>query len=120
MIRFSIGAQRLASGLIAGAVLLSLAATPSGGAERAPWFCSGCPHNTSTRVPEGSRAVAGIGCHYMAVWMDRSTTTFSQMGGEGVSWVGQQPFTKDKHMSARASPRAGTSPTRCSTTRRWR
>ncbi len=76
----------------------SLAATPSGGAERAPWFCSGCPHNTSTRVPEGSRAVAGIGCHYMAVWMDRSTTTFSQMGGEGVSWVGQQPFTKDKHI----------------------
>ena len=78
----------------------SLAATPSGGAERAPWFCSGCPHNTSTRVPEGSRAVAGIGCHYMAVWMDRSTTTFSQMGGEGVSWVGQQPFTKDKHIFA--------------------
>jgi indolepyruvate ferredoxin oxidoreductase len=68
--------------------------------ERAPWFCSGCPHNTSTRVPEGSRAVAGIGCHYMAVWMDRSTTTFSQMGGEGVSWVGQQPFTKDKHIFA--------------------
>jgi indolepyruvate ferredoxin oxidoreductase len=78
----------------------SLAATASGGAERAPWFCSGCPHNTSTRVPEGSRAVAGIGCHYMAVWMDRSTTTFSQMGGEGVSWVGQQPFTKDKHIFA--------------------
>jgi indolepyruvate ferredoxin oxidoreductase len=78
----------------------SLAATPSGGAERAPWFCSGCPHNTSTRVPEGSRAVAGIGCHYMAVWMDRSTTTFSQMGGEGVSWIGQQPFTKDKHIFA--------------------
>jgi indolepyruvate ferredoxin oxidoreductase len=78
----------------------ALAAMQSGGAERAPWFCSGCPHNTSTRVPEGSRAVAGIGCHYMAVWMDRSTTTFSQMGGEGVSWVGQQPFTKDKHIFA--------------------
>ena len=68
--------------------------------ERAPWFCSGCPHNTSTRVPEGSRAVAGIGCHYMAVWMDRSTTTFSQMGGEGVSWVGQQPFTTEPHIFA--------------------
>jgi indolepyruvate ferredoxin oxidoreductase len=68
--------------------------------ERAPWFCSGCPHNTSTRVPEGSRALAGIGCHYMAVWMDRSTTTFSQMGGEGVAWVGQQPFTKDTHVFA--------------------
>ena len=68
--------------------------------ERAPWFCSGCPHNTSTRVPEGSRAMAGIGCHYMAVWMDRSTTTFTQMGGEGVPWVGQAPFTTDKHMFA--------------------
>ncbi|MDQ6683809.1 MAG: indolepyruvate ferredoxin oxidoreductase family protein, partial [Pseudomonadota bacterium] len=68
--------------------------------ERAPWFCSGCPHNTSTKVPEGSRAVAGIGCHYMAVWMDRSTVTFSQMGGEGVSWVGQAPFTTESHIFA--------------------
>ena len=68
--------------------------------ERAPWFCSGCPHNTSTRVPEGSRAVAGIGCHYMTVWMDRSTSTFTQMGGEGVPWVGQQPFTTDQHIFA--------------------
>jgi len=68
--------------------------------ERAPWFCSGCPHNTSTRVPEGSRAMAGIGCHYMSVWMDRSTSTFSQMGGEGVAWVGQAPFTQDTHVFA--------------------
>ncbi len=68
--------------------------------ERAPWFCSGCPHNTSTRVPEGSRAMAGIGCHYMSVWMDRSTSTFSQMGGEGVAWVGQAPFTSDAHVFA--------------------
>ncbi len=68
--------------------------------ERAPWFCSGCPHNTSTRVPEGSRAVAGIGCHYMAVWMDRSTATFTQMGGEGVTWVGQAPFTNERHIFA--------------------
>ncbi len=67
-------------------------------AERKPWFCSGCPHNTSTRVPEGSRAVAGIGCHYMAMWMDRSTETFSQMGGEGVAWLGQMHFTNDKHL----------------------
>jgi len=66
--------------------------------ERTPWFCSGCPHNTSTKVPEGSRAVAGIGCHYMSVWMDRSTVTFSQMGGEGVSWVGQSAFTNEKHI----------------------
>ena len=68
--------------------------------ERTPWFCSGCPHNTSTKVPEGSRAVAGIGCHYMSVWMDRSTVTFSQMGGEGVSWIGQAPFTTDQHVFA--------------------
>jgi indolepyruvate ferredoxin oxidoreductase len=68
--------------------------------DRLPWFCSGCPHNTSTRVPEGSRAVAGIGCHYMTVWMDRSTSTFTQMGGEGVPWVGQAPFTKERHIFA--------------------
>jgi indolepyruvate ferredoxin oxidoreductase len=68
--------------------------------ERAPWFCSGCPHNTSTRVPEGSRALAGIGCHFMSIWMDRSTSTFSQMGGEGVAWVGQAPFTTDQHVFA--------------------
>ncbi|BDB30373.1 MULTISPECIES: indolepyruvate ferredoxin oxidoreductase family protein [Cupriavidus] len=68
--------------------------------DRMPWFCSGCPHNTSTRVPEGSRALAGIGCHYMSQWMDRSTSTFSQMGGEGVAWVGQAPFTTDKHVFA--------------------
>ncbi len=70
----------------------------SASVERPPWFCSGCPHNTSTRVPEGSRAMAGIGCHYMAMWMDRSTGTFTQMGGEGVSWVGQAPFTDEKHV----------------------
>jgi indolepyruvate ferredoxin oxidoreductase len=69
-------------------------------AERKPWFCSGCPHNTSTNVPEGSRAMAGIGCHYMTVWMDRSTSTSSQMGGEGVAWVGQAPFTHEKHVFA--------------------
>jgi indolepyruvate ferredoxin oxidoreductase len=68
--------------------------------ERTPWFCSGCPHNTSTKVPEGSRAMAGIGCHYMALWMDRSTAGFTQMGGEGVPWVGQQPFTTDTHIFA--------------------
>jgi len=69
-------------------------------AERLPWFCSGCPHNTSTRVPEGSRAMAGIGCHFMALWMDRSTAGFTQMGGEGVPWVGQQPFSHTQHMFA--------------------
>lgn len=65
---------------------------------RQPFYCSGCPHNTSTKVPEGSRASAGIGCHYMALSMDRSTFTTSHMGGEGVPWVGQAPFTSTKHI----------------------
>lgn len=74
-------------------------AIPVETAERVPHFCSGCPHNTSTRVPEGSHAMGGIGCHYMATWMpDRPTITFTQMGGEGVSWVGQAPFTETKHV----------------------
>ncbi len=68
--------------------------------DRQPWFCSGCPHNTSTRVPEGSRAMAGIGCHFMSIWMDRATLGFTQMGGEGVPWVGQQPFSTEKHVFA--------------------
>ncbi|MGC7405673.1 indolepyruvate ferredoxin oxidoreductase family protein [Pandoraea pneumonica] len=75
-------------------------AKPRVAAERKPWFCSGCPHNTSTNVPEGSRAIAGIGCHYMTVWMDRKTDTFSQMGGEGVPWIGQAPFSCDEHIFA--------------------
>jgi indolepyruvate ferredoxin oxidoreductase len=68
--------------------------------QRVPYFCSGCPHNTSTKVPEGSRAVAGIGCHFMSMWMDRSTETFTQMGGEGASWIGQAPFTSTPHIFA--------------------
>ncbi|MBR1223151.1 indolepyruvate ferredoxin oxidoreductase family protein [Bradyrhizobium sp. U87765 SZCCT0131] len=67
---------------------------------RTPYFCSGCPHNTSTKVPEGSRAMAGIGCHFMSLWMDRNTETFTQMGGEGVPWVGIAPFTQEKHIFA--------------------
>jgi indolepyruvate ferredoxin oxidoreductase len=67
---------------------------------RTPYFCSGCPHNTSTKVPEGSRAVAGIGCHYLAQFMDRSTATFTQMGGEGTPWIGQAPFTETPHIFA--------------------
>jgi len=66
--------------------------------DRLPMFCAGCPHNTSTRVPVGSRASAGIGCHYMAQWMDRETSTFTQMGGEGANWVGQTHFTEEKHI----------------------
>ena len=68
--------------------------------KRTPYFCSGCPHNTSTKVPEGSRALAGIGCHYMAQWMDRNTETSTQMGGEGVTWMGQAPFTSTEHVFA--------------------
>jgi indolepyruvate ferredoxin oxidoreductase len=68
--------------------------------QRVPTYCSGCPHNTSTVVPEGMRALGGIGCHYMATWMDRSTDTFSQMGGEGAAWIGQAPFTETPHVFA--------------------
>lgn len=65
---------------------------------RTPLFCAGCSHNRSTRVPEGSRASAGIGCHYMAQWMDRETYTVTQMGGEGANWIGQAPFTDESHI----------------------
>ena len=65
---------------------------------RLPYFCSGCPHNTSTVVPEGSIAMAGIGCHYMVQWMDRNTIGFTQMGAEGANWVGQSPFSTRKHI----------------------
>lgn len=68
--------------------------------ERVPHYCSGCPHNTSTKVPENSRALAGIGCHYMAKWIYPQNGTFSQMGGEGVAWIGQAPFTKTPHVFA--------------------
>ena len=67
-------------------------------AKRTPYFCSGCPHNSSTVVPEGSRAYAGIGCHYMVQWMDRDTTGFTQMGGEGANWIGEAPFSTRKHV----------------------
>ncbi len=66
--------------------------------QRTPSFCSGCPHNTSTKVPEGSRALAGIGCHYMVIWQDRNTSTFTHMGAEGVPWIGQAPFTNTEHV----------------------
>ncbi len=67
-------------------------------ATRLPYFCSGCPHNSSTKVPEGSRASAGIGCHIMALWMDRDTSGFTHMGGEGVNWVGEAPFSTRDHI----------------------
>ncbi|HEV2630128.1 MAG TPA: indolepyruvate ferredoxin oxidoreductase family protein [Pseudolabrys sp.] len=67
-------------------------------AVRVPYFCSGCPHNTSTRVPDGSRAYAGIGCHFMAQWMERKTLGFTQMGGEGANWIGEAPFSNRDHV----------------------
>jgi indolepyruvate ferredoxin oxidoreductase len=67
-------------------------------AVRTPYFCSGCPHNSSTVVPEGSRAYAGIGCHFMAQWMDRSTLGYTHMGGEGANWIGEARFSKRNHV----------------------
>ena len=77
-----------------------IASRPSGtdAFQRTPHFCAGCPHNTSTVVPEGSRAYAGIGCHYMALWMDRETEGFTQMGGEGANWIGEAPFSTRGHV----------------------
>ncbi|HJV82225.1 indolepyruvate ferredoxin oxidoreductase family protein [Noviherbaspirillum sp.] len=82
------------------AVLKVGSAKPDPNKDRIPHFCSGCPHNTSTNVPEGSRALAGIGCHYMVLWMDRRTATFTHMGAEGVTWVGHAPFTNEQHVFA--------------------
>jgi len=65
---------------------------------RIPYYCAGCPHNTSTKIPDGTRAYAGIGCHYMVQWMDRNTEGFTQMGGEGVNWIGEAPFSKRNHV----------------------
>ncbi|MEM7503073.1 MAG: indolepyruvate ferredoxin oxidoreductase family protein [Pseudomonadota bacterium] len=68
------------------------------GATRTPYFCSGCPHNTSTKVPDGSEALAGIGCHFMASWMDRDTSGLIQMGGEGVNWITRSRFNGNRHV----------------------
>ncbi|MEM7743825.1 MAG: indolepyruvate ferredoxin oxidoreductase family protein [Pseudomonadota bacterium] len=67
-------------------------------ATRTPWFCAGCPHNSSTKIPEGSRAYAGIGCHYMVQWMDRDTLGYTHMGGEGANWIGEAPFSTRSHV----------------------
>jgi indolepyruvate ferredoxin oxidoreductase len=75
-----------------------IAAETADVAQRIPYFCSGCPHNSSTVVPEGMRAYAGIGCHYMAQWMDRSTLGYTQMGGEGANWIGEAPFSNRPHV----------------------
>ncbi len=80
--------------------VLKVIARPDPAKDRVPHFCSGCPHNTSTKVPEGSRALAGIGCHYMVTWMDRETSTFTHMGAEGTTWIGHAPFTSEQHVFA--------------------
>ncbi|MGA0709026.1 MAG: thiamine pyrophosphate-dependent enzyme, partial [Steroidobacteraceae bacterium] len=70
----------------------------SGGAVRTPYFCAGCPHSTSTRIPDGHLAIGGIGCHTLAMFMDRGMRTFSHMGGEGATWIGIAPFTGTRHV----------------------
>ncbi|MBN8988871.1 MAG: indolepyruvate ferredoxin oxidoreductase family protein [Rhizobiales bacterium] len=75
-----------------------LTSNAADGMRRMPYFCSGCPHNSSTKVPDGSVALAGVGCHYMASWMDRQTSGLTQMGAEGVDWVGQSGFTNTPHV----------------------
>ncbi|HDL16383.1 MAG TPA: indolepyruvate ferredoxin oxidoreductase family protein, partial [Rhizobiales bacterium] len=80
-----------------GQVAARVAALP-GIIERVPYFCAGCPHSTSTIVPEGAHAYAGIGCHYMAQWMDRATEGFTHRGAEGANWIGEAPFSKQGHV----------------------
>ncbi len=75
-------------------------ARPHAALTRQPYFCPGCPHNTSTRVPADSHALGGVGCHLMAAWMDRNTLTFSQMGGEGATWIGASPYSGARHVFA--------------------
>lgn len=68
---------------------------------RNPYYCAGCPHSRSTKVPEGSRTLAGIGCHFMATWTEEeSTSLFTQMGGEGAPWIGMQDHTSENHIFA--------------------
>ena len=76
----------------------SAVATMTDVSARTPYFCSGCPHNSSTVVPQGMRAYAGIGCHFMSQWMDRNTLGWTHMGGEGANWIGEAPFSKRKHV----------------------
>ncbi len=94
----AVPAEKLAR-LRAGDESAELAAKLPATLTRTPWFCSGCPHNTSTRLPEGSDvAGGGIGCHAMALWMDRGVSWLPQMGGEGACWIGLAPFTEQEHV----------------------
>jgi indolepyruvate ferredoxin oxidoreductase len=98
LIRFQIGGEDMKSRV---GILKQMKGNKPQTAEaavRVPYFCPGCPHNSSTVVPEGSRAYAGIGCHYMAQWMDRKTEGYTHMGGEGANWIGEAPFSKRPHV----------------------
>jgi indolepyruvate ferredoxin oxidoreductase len=92
------GAERIAASLREAEALRGRLAATTSLAERRPYFCAGCPHSSSTVVPEGARAAAGIGCHFMALWMDRRTEGFTQMGGEGAQWIGEAPFSTRAHL----------------------
>ena len=92
------GAERVRGPLEAAEALGAHLAKTQSIAERSPYFCAGCPHSSSTVVPEGARAAAGIGCHFMALYMDRSTEGFTQMGGEGAQWIGEAPFSTRAHL----------------------
>ena len=87
-----------AAGDLAGFECQAPLSNEADGMRRRPYFCSGCPHSTSTKVPEGSQALSGVGCHYMAAWMDRDTGGLTQMGGEGVDWIGLSRYTKMPHV----------------------
>ncbi|WP_293857550.1 indolepyruvate ferredoxin oxidoreductase family protein [uncultured Alsobacter sp.] len=95
-------ATLLPTGFVSGERLDQLAPKTTAAAaeiQREPYFCAGCPHSVSTRLPEGSRASTGIGCHMMIVGLpERATATFTQMGGEGVAWTGMAPFTDERHI----------------------
>ena len=86
----------------------SAVATMTDVSARTPYFCSGCPHNSSTVVPQGMRAYAGIGCHFMSQWMDRNTLGWTHMGGEGANWIGEAPFSASASTCSRTSATAPT------------
>ncbi|WP_108661532.1 indolepyruvate ferredoxin oxidoreductase family protein [Acuticoccus kandeliae] len=92
------GGERVRAPLAAAQDLLERLTRTESIVERRPYFCAGCPHSSSTVVPVGSRASAGIGCHFMSLWMDRSTEGFSHMGGEGAQWIGEAPFSTRRHL----------------------
>lgn len=98
LIRFQVGGEDVKARVAALRQLKGNKPLSAEAAVRVPYFCPGCPHNSSTVVPEGSRAYAGIGCHYMAQWMDRSTEGWTHMGGEGANWIGEAPFSNRQHV----------------------